>query len=262
MANPTELNDSTRFLVEWASRIEMEFMSFKSIVSDALKGRFETIETNLNLNQPLPPSLSTNHQQGMQGMQAALASLNVSVEKLTQKVGSLEQKLSSIHLVGDLQSNDLHINISSDIENLRLLQDQLIRSLTTQSLAFKSSAVGAKDTSHSSDIEDIKYFLKLILPRIMNIEAQCNAIIDSTGRLQKRKYAAAFDFERNSGRAPHSRLPSISPSMSPSRSPYRPRPQSGPPSDGGPLTGLQPSTPPRKLLHSNFYTSTSRDLLN
>lgn len=173
---------SVQFLVEWASRIEMEFMSFKASMMDALLGKFEEIQ----------PSIKDSN------LEKKLQLINNSISKLEEKISVINTNSVSgvapsttkgsrgrgaggrkgVEISRELDS--VMFSLRSEVENLRNLQEQLIRNMNMQSMVHAKQANASENivsislNLDRSDISDIKYFLKLLLPQVISIENSCH----------------------------------------------------------------------------------------
>ncbi|CAH2351587.1 hypothetical protein CLIB1423_04S01420 [[Candida] railenensis] len=86
------------------------------------------------------------------------------------------------------ESDSVMFSLRSEVENLRNLQEQLIRNMNMQSMVHAKQASASENIASGSsnldrsNISDIKYFLKLLLPQVINIESSCRKMVSNEAK--------------------------------------------------------------------------------
>lgn len=167
---PTD--QTTTSLIDWATRIEIEFLLFKQTIIDALLGTSdEELQSKANSIKRLEGKLDT---------------LVSSVKSLTRQVNDLERpKPSCRHICADsgqrVSTLDSQLfSLKCEVGNLRDLQDQLIKNHHVQAVLTedKKTYEGTRVTDDHlrTDVLDIKYFLKLLLPKVVAVQTDAHKI--------------------------------------------------------------------------------------
>lgn len=163
---------TTTLLIDWATRIEIEFLLFKQTISDALLGApDEELQSKANSVKRLEGKLDT---------------LVSSVKSLTRQMNNLERpKPSCRHICADsgprVPTLDSQLfSLKCEVGNLRDLQDQLIKNHHVQAVLTEDKKIceGSRVTDDhlKTDVLDIKYFLKLLLPKVVAVQADAQKI--------------------------------------------------------------------------------------
>ncbi|CAK7894925.1 hypothetical protein CAAN1_10S03444 [[Candida] anglica] len=181
--NSNSTTNDTQFLIDWAARIELEFISFKSIISSSLK--------DVDFNE-IPNSRNKKLIQ----MEKKIDRLNNAIDKLTQKINKLEKLNNERYefdsngfkeiitkitakietLSDDVPERKLFRSFQTEVDTLKRSQEELCKSINMQ-LSRNNDGNITKTLpieKQHSELSDVKYFLKLLLPRIINIENCCH----------------------------------------------------------------------------------------
>jgi hypothetical protein len=170
MTEPTDATST--LLVDWATRIEVEFLLFKQTINDALLG--------------VPDEELQPKAKSIKSLEGKLDTLVSSVKSLIKQVNNLERlkpRCGNVCADNVLRVSTLDSQLFSlkcEIGNLRDLQDQLIKNhhvqavLTEDKRRYEGTRV--TDDRLRTDVLDIKYFLKLLLPKVVAMQADSHKI--------------------------------------------------------------------------------------